>query len=167
MAPTSRSITAIKRRCLISLCAALLCGAQAFANPVVQENWSTYRVDGRDAGAILNQMAQRGPNGFWAYTTWFVRWTADCQVTVDIQYTMPQHTRPGALPENLRVRWAWMHANLIRHERKHGQHGINAAQELVTKRCRNGNSIIQKWANEDRRLDQRTRHGQTEGVVFP
>jgi predicted secreted Zn-dependent protease len=152
---------------VISLCAALFCGAQAMANPSVRENWTNYAVDGRDAGTILNQMAQRGPNGFWAYTTWYVRWTANCRVSLEIDYILPRHSRPNALPEHLRVRWAWMHANLVRHERKHGQHGINAANELIAKRCRNGDSIIQKWANADRRLDARTGHGRTEGVVFP
>ena len=126
-----------------------------------------YPVDGRSAQAVLQQLADRGPNGFWAYTSWYVRWSGNCVVTLQIDYTMPRHTRPESLHPSLRQRWVQMVKALHLHERKHGAHGIAAARELVQKNCRNGNAIVQKWADQDRILDKRTDHGASDGVVFP
>lgn len=167
MARSNRSITVTRQFAISVLCAALFCGTQAWANPTIRENWITYSVDGRSSAEVLSQMRFRGPNGFWAYTRWSVRWSASCKVDLEITYTMPQHTNPAALPRNVLARWKRMHAALVAHERKHGQHGINAAHELVANACRNGNAIIARWAEQDRVLDRRTRHGETEGVVFP
>ncbi|MEQ9260200.1 MAG: DUF922 domain-containing protein [Roseovarius sp.] len=137
------------------------------ANPSVKEKWASYNVNGRTSAELLSQMKQRGPNGFWAYTNWYVRWSANCKVDVEISYTMPKHTNPGSMPADVKARWDRMNAALAAHERKHGQHGINAARELVATSCKNGNAVIAKWAEQDKVLDKRTRHGETEGVVFP
>lgn len=139
----------------------------AFANPTVQTRWITYAVTGTTVDTILRQMQENGPNGFWAYTSWYVRWTASCQVTVEINYTMPKHARREAMPAHIRVEWDQMVAALKSHEKQHGVHGVNAANELVQKRCRNGNAIVQKWAEQDRVYDRMTGHGRTEGVTFP
>lgn len=137
------------------------------SNPNIDTKWTTYAVNGSSAEALLNQMQRKGPNGYWAYTRWFVRWTANCKVSLEINYTMPRHMNREAMPSNLRAKWDRMVAALKAHEQKHGAHGISAARELVQKRCWNGNAIVQKWANQDVILDQRTNHGMTEGVVFP
>lgn len=139
----------------------------AFANPTVQTNWSTYSVSGTSVDTILSQMRQKGPNGFWAYTRWYVRWSGSCQVSLEINYTIPKHTRLEALPPNIRSAWTQMFSALKTHEEQHGAHGLNAARELVQKRCRNGNAIVEKWAEQDRVYDRRTGHGRSEGVVFP
>ncbi|KZY32212.1 hypothetical protein A3731_22505 [Roseovarius sp. HI0049] len=157
-------------RVLAFLLALVLTGAMtggAQAKPAVKEKWGAYRVDATDANGILSQMKQRGPNGYWAYTSWYVRWTGNCQVSVEINYTMPQHVNENALPANLRNRWKSMVRALAAHERKHGQHGINAANEIAAGNCRNGDAIIKKWSNADKALDKRTTHGKSEGVVFP
>lgn len=139
----------------------------AFANPSVKTNWGTYSVTGTTVDTILRQMKQKGPNGFWAYTQWRVRWSSTCQVSLEIQYTMPRHTRRGAMPVNIRTEWDQMIAALKSHEEQHGAHGVSAAKELVRQGCRNGNAIVQKWAEQDRIYDRRTGHGRTEGVTFP
>ena len=139
----------------------------AFANPTVQTKWSTYAVTGTTVDSILRQMRDNGPNGFWAYTRWYVRWTAACQVSLEISYTMPQHTRRDAMPAHIRAEWDQMVAALKAHEQQHGVHGMNAARELVQKRCLNGNAIVQRWSEQDRIYDRATGHGRTEGVTFP
>ncbi|MEM1274835.1 MAG: DUF922 domain-containing protein [Pseudomonadota bacterium] len=139
----------------------------AFANPTVQTRWVNYAVTGTTVDTILQQMRDNGPNGSWAYTRWYVRWTASCEVALEINYTMPKHTRRGAMPANIRAEWDKMIAALMAHEEQHGAHGRNAARELVQKRCRNGNAIVQKWAEQDRIYDRVTDHGRTEGVTFP
>mgnify|MGYP001792138813 FL=1 len=148
---------------LILVCSTI----SAFANPTVQTRWINYAVTGTTVDTILNQMRDNGPNGFWAYTRWYVRWTASCQVSLEINYTIPKHTRRGAMPAQTRIAWDRMIAALRAHEEQHGVHGMNAARELVQKRCRNGNAIVQKWAEQDRIFDRVTGHGRTEGVTFP
>lgn len=171
--PVSSSFFILKRRaerqfaCALWLVFCVLIAGQARANPTMNEYWSTYPVDGVTARQILNQMGQRGPNGFWAYTSWYVRWTGDCKVSLEISYTMPKHINEAALPADLRARWTAMVAALAAHERKHGQHGVNAANEVFANGCRNGVAITNKWAEQDRALDRRTNHGASEGVVFP
>lgn len=152
---------------LLALFLSCAVAGPASAKPSVKEKWAAYRVDGTTASQILAQMQQRGPNGYWAYTNWYVRWTGSCQVSVEISYTVPKHMNEAALPANLRTRWQAMYNALVAHERKHGQHGINAANEIAAAGCTNGDAIIKKWANADKVLDQRTTHGKTEGVVFP
>lgn len=148
----------------------LLLGAStlaALANPTIKTNWNTYAVTATGVDQILRQMKQKGPNGFWAYTRWYVRWTGSCKVSLEISYTMPQHTNRNAMPANIRAEWDNMIAALKAHEEQHGAHGINAARELVQKGCRNGDAIVAKWSEQDRLYDRRTGHGRTEGVVFP
>lgn len=149
------------------LAASLLLGQQAMAEPIIEENWQTYPVEGTTAGEILRQMQERGPNGFWAYTSWYVRWSADCEVRLQIDYTMPRHTAPHTLDEPLRNDWEAMLKALGQHEEKHGAHGVGAARELFETSCRDGDDIIARWAEQDRILDRETQHGRTEGVVFP
>ena len=146
---------------------ALCISGPASAKPTVKIKQTTYRIHGTTAKQILAQMKQHGPNGYWAYTDWYVRWTGSCRVSVEIDYKVPKHTNEAALPANLRARWKAMVAALVKHEHEHGQHGINAANEIAAAGCLNGDAIIKKWANEDTRLDKRTRHGKKEGVVFP
>ncbi len=169
--PTSSTSPMLRasRYLALFLAIALSCAVAdaASAKPSVKEKWAGYRVDGTTANQILAQMKQRGPNGYWAYTNWYVRWTGSCKVSVEISYTVPKHVNEAALPANLRARWQAMYNALVAHERKHGQHGINAANEIAAAGCKNGDAIIKKWANADKTLDQRTTHGKTEGVVFP
>lgn len=139
----------------------------AFANPSVQTKWASYAVTGTTVDTILRQLRNNSPNGVWAHTTWNVRWTVSCQVSLAIKHTLPKHARRGDMPAHIRVEWDQMVVALRAHEQQHGVHGMNAAYELVQKRCRNGNAIVQKWAEQDRVYDRMTGHGRTEGVTFP
>lgn len=139
----------------------------AFANPTVNTTWGRYSVSSTTAPGLLAELKQKGPNGYWGFTTWHVYWTDRCEVTVNIDYVVPSHTNRTALTPSLRRRWDQMMGALVAHERKHGAHALNAARELVEKSCANGDAIVQKWSDQDALLDQRTGHGQTEGVTFP
>lgn len=139
----------------------------SFANPTIKTNWTTYRVNATSVDGILREMQQNGPNGYWAYTRWYVRWSGSCQVSLEIRYTMPKHTQRAAMATSTRAAWDQMIAALKSHEEQHGAHGINAARELVRNGCRNGNRIVAKWAEQDRIYDRQTGHGRSEGVIFP
>ena len=138
----------------------------ASAKPKVKENWSYYEVRGNSIGQLQSQLKSKGPKGFWAYTSWYVRWSGACAVSVEIRYTMPKLIKNDAMPASVLSIWNKMYAALEKHERNHGQHGINAAREIERNGCRNGKAIIRKWAEQDRIYDRKTQHGKTEGIRF-
>lgn len=157
----------IRRLVLQAALVAGLGAGAAFANPTIKETWETYPVDGTTADEILTQMQERGPDGFWAYARWYVRWSGDCEVRLRINYTMPRHVNAALLDEPLRQSWEKMLEALGKHEEQHGAHGVGAANELVEKDCRDGNAIVDRWAEQDKIYDRETDHGRFEGVVFP
>jgi len=60
--------------------------AVAVEVPDLTVNRTYYDVSGRTGRALKQQMDKLGPNGFWAYTKWQVKWTAACRVSVIISY---------------------------------------------------------------------------------
>ncbi len=146
----------------------LLPAGKSFADPSITVKTKYYEIRGLTARQLKAQMRRRGPKGFWAYTRWYVRWTGNCRVSAEINYTFPRWTNRKQATGWLRQRWDRMTRNLWRHEKGHGRHGINAAHEIHKSRCRGDPmKIIRKWAKQDRIYDRRTGHGRTEGVVFP
>lgn len=151
----------------VFLALALTLGATMVeAKPKVSVVEKTYAVDATTASALVKQMGQRGPNGFWAYTDWYVNWTGSCDLSVKITYTMPKHKNEAKLDPALRENWKTFLAALRKHEEKHGAHGIQAAQEIEQTKCANGDAVIKKWSNQGKLLDKRTDHGKKEGVVL-
>lgn len=126
-----------------------------------------YDIKGKSASQLKAQMKRHGPQGFWAYNNWYVRWTGDCKVSLEVDYTFPRWTNRGSAPAGLRDRWDRMIRNLIIHEQGHEQHGRNAAREIDETRCAGDPmEIIDKWANQDKVYDRKTHHGETQGVVL-
>ena len=149
------------------ICLAIaLCLPSAAFGFDVEETWNTYEVDETTREGILQQMQDDGPNGYWAYTEWYVRWTAECEVSVEIVYTMPEHSDPDAMDGDLSDNWDAMLEALQEHEEQHGQHGMNAAAEVEAADCRNGVQIIDEWGQEDVNFDEESDHGALEGVEF-
>ncbi|WP_263387347.1 DUF922 domain-containing Zn-dependent protease [Ruegeria marisflavi] len=136
------------------------------AKPKISVVEKTYTVDATTARAMVQQMGQRGPNGYWAYTDWYVNWTGSCDLSVKITYTMPKHKNEAKLDPAVRENWKTFLAVLRKHEEKHGAHGIQAAQEIEQTKCADGQAVIKKWSNQDKVLDKRTDHGKKEGVVL-
>jgi predicted secreted Zn-dependent protease len=136
------------------------------AKPKVAVTTKTFTVDATTVDGLLKQLKQKGPKGYWAYTDWYVKWTGSCQTSVDITYTLPKHKNADKLDPVVRKKWLAMVDALTKHEHKHGQNAINAAQEIEKTKCANGNAVIQKWNKADIDLDKRTDHGKKEGVVL-
>jgi len=155
------------RPCWIALVAALLFAAPAAADPKVTVTTSYYTVDGNSVDELRDQMNRNGLKGFWAYTSWYVSWSAACHVSLRIVYTLPRWRSRDVAPAELRTKWDKFLASLITHERGHGTHGRNAASEIDHSRCAtNPGNIIRRWANQDRTYDITTRHGRTQGAEF-
>ena len=146
--------------------AVMLGATMAEAKPKISIVEKTYAVDATTASALVKQMGQRGPNGYWAYTDWYVNWTGNCDLSVKITYTMPKHKNEAKLDPAVRENWKTFLVALRQHEEKHGAHGIQAAQEIEKTKCANGNAVIDKWSKQDKVLDKRTDHGKKEGVVL-
>lgn len=141
-------------------------GESATAAPRISEVMEYYTVNGTSARALRNEMSRKGPRRFWAYTRWEVRWSAACQVSVRVVYTMPRHENLDALSPQLRRSLIRMFERLEAHERLHGANGINAAREIKDANCRKARKIIRKYNRADRELDRRTDHGRKQGVVL-
>ncbi len=127
-----------------------------------------YDINGSTAKELKAAMAESGPQGYWAYTTWYVHWSGDCQISVKIDYTMPHWANRADGNLQLQAEWDRMIAHLWEHEQGHGQHGIEAASEIEASHCASDpHTITDKWANEDKAYDAQTNHGVTQGVQLP
>ncbi|WP_371224842.1 DUF922 domain-containing protein [Roseovarius sp. 2305UL8-3] len=164
MVGSNRNTHVVKLAFVLGTCLALTAPANAEPRIIVIEQ--TYPVDATTARGLVRQMSTRGRIGFWAFTRGWVSWKGQCEVTVKIRYTLPEHTNPGAMSPELRAKWERMKTAMRRHEERHGQHSINAGREIEQAGCRGGNAILRKWRQQDKAYDARTRHGRTEGVIL-
>ena len=134
------------------------------ANPTIKTTFKYYDIKGDTAKELKRQMKRKGPNGFWAYARWNVRWSSRCKVSVSIKITMPRWKNMSDGSAALQKKWKRMVTVLRIHELNHGKHGINAAKEIVAKNCKNPKKAIRKWAKQDKLYDKKTAHGRKEGV---
>jgi hypothetical protein len=126
-----------------------------------------YRISGASIDELIQQMQQKGPNGYWAYTKWRIRWTGGCYVKLTVTYTYPEWDNRASASPQLQARWDRMIANLRHHELGHGLNGRKAAAEIADSSCRdNPRGIISKWAAQDRSYDARTGHGRSQGATL-
>jgi len=123
-----------------------------------------YDVKGNTGHELKQQMNRNGPKGFWAYTTWYVRWTSNCVVNLKITYTYPRLANRETAPKQVVKNWDKMMKHLVAHEENHGNHGVQAAKEISENKCRKGKAITRRWAQEDKNYDKRTHHGAKEGI---
>lgn len=134
------------------------------AGPDISEKISYYTVAGSSLPELRREMFLNGPDGFWAYTSWWVSWDATCRVDARVSIEMPRLATPEHLTAAEYNTWQSMLVSLLAHERKHGANGISAAKEIAAASCVDAQQIIRKWNQKDRILDQRTDHGAREGV---
>jgi len=127
-----------------------------------------YDISGNTAGEIRDALAQEGPHGYWGYTNWYVHWSAACEISVKIDYTIPRWLNRDTAPAPLRDEWDRMLKNLWRHERGHAEHGLKAAAEIEASHCAGDpHDITDRWAREDKVYDEETDHGARQGVRLP
>ena len=136
------------------------------AKPKVKVATEYYEIEGTTRDALRTQMKEKGPNGYFGWTSWYVRWTGSCQVSVEVNYIMPKLKSSDEISDKLKESFDTFYAALLAHEERHGSHGISAAEEIEASRCKDGNAIIEKWVAEDVKFDKETFHGQTEGVIL-
>ena len=145
----------------------------------------------------LNHRGIRWTDGkvYDAVTKWHVRWNyryervdGRCQITsvtthVDVVIKMPRWTGQNEADEALKDRWDNYFRALHGHELGHRNFGIKAAAEIEREiseldpslDCAElgaaanaiGHRILDKYRRLEIAYDRETRHGYTEGAVFP
>jgi predicted secreted Zn-dependent protease len=144
----------------------------------------------------MNQLGPSDASGRHdAFTRWYVRWSypydrspGSCglgkvKVSVTVSYTLPEWSDPAAAPPDLVTQWNGYLAAVRRHEDGHRDNGVAAGRDVLAKlrafgtrdtcdaanRDANaaGNRILDEYRTKDRRYDETTRHGATQGAKFP
>ena len=87
---------------LVTAAILLICTATARAEPDIDVSTHYYDIHGDRASELRVQMNRKGPRGFDAYASWYVRWRYDhfqasgqCQASnvstsVDVEITLPR-----------------------------------------------------------------------------
>ncbi|MEW5738005.1 MAG: DUF922 domain-containing protein [Myxococcota bacterium] len=130
-----------------------------------------------------------------AYTAWRVTWsypfaergntcsTGPILVTLETKYTLPRWVSQAAAAPSLQERWKQYLAALLTHEDGHRQHGQDARREVEATLGRlgpeatcdemdaranaEGERVLDKYRALDAAYDEETKHGETQGAVFP
>lgn len=130
-----------------------------------------------------------------AHTEWVVRWSYRytqarnlCRVRsattkVAVTFTMPQWKAPFNAERSLIADWNAYLASLQLHEEGHKRNGVDAGQDVVQAlnqlpaypSCKalegaiqsTAQTIIKQYNQKDLAYDRTTRHGYTQGAVFP
>jgi predicted secreted Zn-dependent protease len=145
----------------------------------------------------MQAKALRDPSGdaAFALTTWDITWSYayrerpgacsidDLAVRADISVVMPSWEPPAEADVDLIADWGRYVDALRRHERGHEENGLGRATDVrdtllalgARSTCASleqaadaaGEKIIEAGLEWDRRYDDDTGHGATQGVVFP
>lgn len=158
-------------------CVKVACHALAFtlallATPALAQDdiavdvtYQSYEVGGDDLYEIQAAMNAEGPYGFPAYTTWNVKWTAACEISVTATIVLPDLGPDADLSEEEEATFHIMLENLEEHENNHVEFGIGFARDVQGMGCRGDTaSVHQEWLAEERNYDADTEHGRTEGA---
>lgn len=161
------------------------------------EHYTIRGDDPRDLREQMNRLGMRGADGqtFDANTASRIRWdftyrtsSDDCRigtvlVLLDIRYLMPRWDGHTSAPRTLRDAWDAYVEKLAAHERTHGDLARRTAEDLELallnlpgkRYCeevgKDANDLaknaVKELQRQDAEYDARTRHGYTEGAVFP
>ncbi|MCX7567815.1 DUF922 domain-containing protein [Sulfitobacter sp. F26169L] len=125
-----------------------------------------YLVNGNSLAQIAKNMSSKGPKKKWALTAWTVNSSAGCDVSVDIQVTMPKLLGSGGLSDVDRLKLAKMIIALRAHEMQHVAIATYTAEEIKRHNCVGTGAITKYWKLKNREFDQRTKSGKLEGVTL-
>jgi predicted secreted Zn-dependent protease len=127
--------------------------------------YGSYELDGDSLPALQAEMNLEGPYGYPAYTTWYVNWTAACEISVTATIILPD-LGPGAdLTAADEAAFREMLGNLEDHEENHVDFALGFAREVQAMGCRGDTAAVhQEWLAEERQYDTTTEHGRTEGA---
>ena len=155
----------IKPTAISALLIALTAPAGADTTDDADITFHSYEVSGETLSEIQDAMGRDGPRGFWAYTTWNVTWTADCQTTVTSDITLPELDPDADLTDDDIAEFNRMAEALLAHELQHVDFGIAFAADVADQGCpANSDDILQPYLEAERTFDAETEHGFLQGV---
>jgi predicted secreted Zn-dependent protease len=145
-----------------------------------------YDISGSTAPELRTQLNAYGPNGFDAYTKWYVRWdwpgrgTAQCRlqeatVAYEVTVTFPRWTPTADATPELVAKWnGYLHA-LALHESEHVDNVVSRFPAVVAaikgSTCLSAEAaaqaVLQQIRQFDSQYDRDTDHGRTQGARFP
>lgn len=130
-----------------------------------------------------------------AYTEWYVTWrfpfatseagcsTGPVSTDIRINVSLPRWLEPVEADQALVAQWRQYLSSLLEHERGHRETGLRAANEISEllpaldpqPTCAEAeavanelaHSVLNKYRRVDLQYDDETRHGATQGAVFP
>ncbi len=145
-----------------------------------------YDIGGSTESEIRTQLEAYGPNGYDAYTKWYVRWdwpgrgTAECRlqeaaVSYEITVTFPRWIPTADASPELVAKWNGYLYALALHENEHVNNIVSHFPEVVAAikggTCLSAETaalaVLQQMRQFDNQYDSNTRHGRTQGARFP
>src|SRR5579883_3452813 len=175
---------------------AATCGATDPDLTVAPPTTSFYKIQGKTAAELRAPMNQDGGKRFDAATLWDLdaqftfggKKGKSCQfktikVTVKTTFTLPEWTPPDGTPQALVDRWKKHLATLQTHEDGHKQLGVDAGNDFLTQlkaiptaascdalqktAAQTRDAVKASFKQKHKAYDAATKHGATQGAVFP
>jgi predicted secreted Zn-dependent protease len=158
-----------------------------------QITWNYYPVLGKDYPSLIQSLAANGPKGFHGLANWNVTYGYSTRVndgvcrfdTINVylrgEVLMPRWLDQSRASADLQYRWQNYYSALKQHEEGHIQNGMELALlvrekilGLGTFQCSQAATIAQKefdriygfHKERDKKYDERTEHGATQGAKF-
>lgn len=127
-----------------------------------------YPVTGSSLSEVQDDMAANGPAGHWAYTTWYVNWTGECDVRVDVEMILPELGEDADLYDEEFAEWDRMIVALEEHEFGHVASGIGFAHDVLDLGCVIDDiaTVQAPWLQRDIDFDAETNHGINQGATL-
>ncbi|MDP1825862.1 MAG: DUF922 domain-containing protein [Archangium sp.] len=154
-----------------------------------------YDIEGDTEAELRAQLDARGPEGHDAYTAWHVTWkfpflqteegctTGPVTTAVRVNVTLPRWKAPADERDPLVRRWRRYLDALKEHESGHRETGFRAATDITETlpalppkpTCEEAEEaanaaareVLERYRAGDLTYDAETRHGATQGAVFP
>lgn len=149
-----------------------LAGALAFlTSPALAEGidvdvtYETYELSADTLRDLWAEIEAEGPSGFAAWTTWYVNWTAECDLSVTATIILPELAPDAFLSDVEALEFERMVNALRSHELGHVQMGVGFAEDVQAAGCQGDTDAIHaEWLAAERAYDEDTNHGQTQGA---
>ncbi|MEK9823673.1 MAG: DUF922 domain-containing protein [Gammaproteobacteria bacterium] len=148
---------------------------------------SVYAIHGQTWEALKQQMDQKGPRGFYGWTSYEIAWRfqwseagGNCRLTsvdvdTDIEITMPEWRDHARAERALQWHWRRFYDALLEHEQVHVEMALTGAEDikatlsaigersscsqLETEANQLGHQILERVRQKNQRFDEETDHG--------
>lgn len=145
--------------------AAVSAGAVVAQEIDVDVTYETYQLSADTLRDLWEEVEAEGPNGFAAWTSWYVNWSAECELSVTATIILPELASDAFLSDVEALEFERMVNALHSHELGHVQMGVGFAEDVQAAGCQGDTDAIHAdWLAAERAYDEDTNHGQTQGA---